>query len=190
MDEVILDGYSPLLIDMRKAMWLSVWLLLGSLFAGVCLMLLFQGSSAFNRFVLKEPTTLIVDMIILSVLIFAGIFVHELVHGLTWMAAGRKGWKKISFGVYWKFMAPYCHCKEPLSCRTYVIGALAPLAVLGLIPFVASLLIGDLLLMVLGTVFISAAAGDVSIAWALREVPSDVLVLDHPTLPGCLVKES
>ncbi len=187
--EPIPEGYNLLLVDMRKAMWLSVWLLLDSLFVGILLMLLVQGESAFSGFVTKDPPQLLLDFLYLSALIFLGIFVHELIHGLTWMILGRKSWNRISYGVCWKYLSPYCYCKDALDCRTYRIGAMAPLFLLGLLPLLASIVIGDFFLLVLGSVFVSAAAGDVSIAWMLRNVPCDHLVLDHPTLPGCLVKD-
>ena len=45
---------------------------------------------------------------------FAGIVVHELLHGITWACYAKSGWKSISFGVMWKLLTPYCHCNEPI----------------------------------------------------------------------------
>ena len=43
------------------------------------------------------------------ILMFVGIVVHELIHGLTWACYAKSGWKSISFGVMWKLLTPYCH---------------------------------------------------------------------------------
>ena len=120
-------------------------------------------------------------------LMLAGIVVHELLHGITWAYYAKDGWKSISFGVKWKWLAPYCHCSEPLCKRAYLIGALMPLLVLGLIPAIISLFIGDVLLWIFGVVFISAAIGDIWVAWLLRKEDSGSLFLDHPSEAGFYV---
>ena len=58
---------------------------------------------------------------------------------------------------------------------------------LGLLPFVVSLLVGSLWLMLFGTMLSAAAMGDVMIVWALRHESPAALVYDHPTEGGCLV---
>ena len=40
------------------------------------------------------------------ILMFVGIVVHELIHGLTWAYYAKSGWKSISFGVMWKLLTP------------------------------------------------------------------------------------
>jgi hypothetical protein len=59
-----------------------------------------------------------------------GIILHEL-HGITWAKYTKDGFKSIRFGVLWKFLTPYCHCKEPLV-KHYIIGGIMPAIVLGL----------------------------------------------------------
>ncbi len=118
---------------------------------------------------------------------FIGIVVHEVIHGLTWACYAEHGWKSISFGVMWKMLTPYCHCDEPLNRRGYMVGAMMPCVVLGVVPGVVGIAIGSLPLVVWGIVFISSAAGDIWMTWLLMKEPSDCLFLDHPSEAGFFV---
>jgi hypothetical protein len=71
--------------------------------------------------------------------------------------------------------------------RAYVAGALMPLILLGLLPYLVSFFIGSLWLMLFGTLLSSAAMGDVMIVWVIRHESPDTLVYDHPSEAGCLV---
>ena len=114
-----------------------------------------------------------------------GIVVHELIHGLTWMWVTHSSFKHLRFG----FMtgAAYCHIDVPMRKRAYVAGALMPLILLGLLPYLVSFFIGSLWLMLFGTLLSSAAMGDVMIVWVIRHESPDTLVYDHPSEAGCLV---
>lgn len=116
-----------------------------------------------------------------------GIVVHELIHGVTWACFTKGGWKSIRFGVMWKMLTPYCHCNEPMRPRPYILGALMPLLVLGILPAVVSLCIGSLPLLFWGIIFISAAAGDIWMAGLLMKESPDCMVLDHPSEAGFYV---
>ena len=117
--------------------------------------------------------------------IVLGIAVHELIHGFTWMYVTRSGFSHLRFG----FLpgGVYCHINVPMNKRKYVVGALMPLLLLGIIPFLLSFAIHSLWMMVFGAIFIACAMGDVMIVWAIRHEPSDTLIYDHPTEAGCVV---
>lgn len=112
---------------------------------------------------------------------------HELVHGATWKVFGKVSWADIEFGVKWKYLAPYAHSKAPIVARAYRAGVVAPLIVVGLLPYAVALVIGDGLLALLGAVMISGAVGDLTVLWVMRSVDDDAQVLDHPENAGCLV---
>ena len=114
-----------------------------------------------------------------------GIVVHELIHGLTWVWVTHSSFRHLRFGVMTG--AVYCHIDVPMTKRQYVIGALMPLVLMGIVPYLLSFCIGSLWLMIFGTVFIATAMGDIMIVWAIRKEPSDTLVYDHPSEPGCIV---
>jgi hypothetical protein len=124
--------------------------------------------------------------IIIGVMII-GIVLHELVHGITWARYAKEGFRSIRFGVLWKSFTPYCHCKEPLSIKHYMIGGIMPAIVLGVIPFIVALVMGKLPLLLFGLFFTTAAAGDFMIIYTLRNEKMDDLVQDHPSRIGCFV---
>jgi hypothetical protein len=71
-----------------------------------------------------------------------GIILHELIHGITWAKYTKDGFKSIRFGVLWKFLTPYCHCKEPLLVKHYIIGDYASYC-LGAFPALLSFITGN-----------------------------------------------
>lgn len=118
-----------------------------------------------------------------------GIAVHELIHGITWALLAPNRFKSISFGVIWKMLTPYCHCSDPLKVSHYILGALTPLIILGIIPAIISLINLNPLWYLYGILYISAAAGDIMVAWRIRHEDPQHLVLDHPTEAGYIIYE-
>lgn len=119
--------------------------------------------------------------------LLVGVIIHELIHGITWSLYARSGFKSIRFGVLWKSMTPYCHCKEPLSVKDYQIGAAAPGIVLGILPMLIALASGSIVLLAVGLFFTMAAGGDLMIILMLSGQPRSDLVQDHPSKIGCLI---
>lgn len=124
------------------------------------------------------------------VLLLGGIVVHEALHGLTWMIAGRKSRDVIKFGVAWEKLTPYAHSKEPMSARAYRLGAFMPGLLLGLLPCLVAVAVGDGALFIFGWVFTVAAGGDFLVLWLLRGVSPREQVEDHPSRAGCYVLEA
>jgi Protein of unknown function (DUF3267). len=137
----------------------------------------------FQRFAFLQ----LVHFVFSPIILLAGIVVHELIHGITWSFFCEKGWKSIHFGVLWKMLTPYCHCAEPLLKRQYVIGAMMPMVILGLVPSILALFTGSFGMLLFGIIFINAACGDILICWKIRKESPDTLVLDHPSEAGCWV---
>ncbi|MDX5482347.1 MAG: DUF3267 domain-containing protein [Hymenobacteraceae bacterium] len=130
--------------------------------------------------------------LLFSPLVMLGVFVvgavvHELLHGLTWGLFCKDGLKSIKYGVYWKLLTPYCHCKEVLPLGPYVLGGLMPGLVMGLLPALAGLIWGNFLLFLFGLFFSVAAGGDLLVLWMLRRQKKEDLVQDHPEKIGCYV---
>ena len=120
-------------------------------------------------------------------LLIAGTFVHELLHGLSWMKAANLDWDDIKYGFKLRVLTPYAHCKQPIAAKAYRVGILAPGFILGILPFIGSLIIGDAWLLVFGFIFTLAAGGDFLMFWIIRDIPKDSLVEDHPERVGCEV---
>lgn len=116
-----------------------------------------------------------------------GIIIHEAIHGVTWMVAGRKSLKTIRFGINIRAMTPYAHCNKPLTIRVYRLGTLMPGILLGIIPYLLGLLSDYGGIMLFGLLFTVAAGGDALVLWVIRKEKPEKLVLDHPTRVGCLI---
>ena len=129
------------------------------------------------------------NWIVVFALMIVGIVVHELIHGITWACYAKSGWKSISFGVMWKLLTPYCHCDEPMHIPGYMMGAMMPCIVLGVIPAIVALFIGSLPMLAWGIFFIAAAAGDIWMTWLLTKEDRKCLVLDHPSEAGFYIIE-
>jgi hypothetical protein len=126
---------------------------------------------------------------ILMPLIIIGTVIHELLHGIGWMIAGKVGWQKMKFGINWKGLVPYAHCSQAMPLNKYLVGVLLPYLLLGLLPLIIGLLMGDFFLLLSGIIFSIAATGDIYMAWLLRKRNATDLILDHPNLIGCQIVE-
>ena len=125
-------------------------------------------------------------LLIFGILIL-GIVLHELIHGIIWAKFAKEGFKSIKFGVLWEMLTPYCHCKEALTVRQYIIGAIAPAIILGIIPAIIAIMTGNLGLLIFGMLFTMAAGGDFLIINLIRKESSSDLVQDHPSEAGCFI---
>lgn len=121
------------------------------------------------------------------VVLFAGVIVHELIHGLFWSFFTKKGFLSIKFGIMWSSFTPYCHCKEPMKLKYYRVGAVMPAIVLGFIPAIISIFTGNFGLLVFGLFFSIAAGGDLLMLWMLRKESNASWVQDHPDKIGCFI---
>jgi hypothetical protein len=105
------------------------------------------------------------------------------------MGVGKKSFSTIKLGVQWKTLTPYAHLKEPIEVNVYRIGGFMPGFVLGILPFILSLILGNGNLLWFSVIQTAAASGDWLILWLLRTTQGGTLVEDHPTRAGCYVYE-
>lgn len=187
MEEV--EGYrkEKLTIDLVKANRTALfWLLPITLIYAVPYLFVWWG-----RIDLKEAWAELLGSgrswaIVVSAM-FMGIVVHELIHGLVWSLFAKQGFRSIRFGVLWKYLTPYCHCKDPLQVRHYILGALAPAFFLGVLPGIWAIITGSFPLLLFGIFFTVAAMGDFLIVNLIRKEDPDALVQDHPSEAGCYI---
>ncbi len=119
----------------------------------------------------------------LLLLLLAGIMLHELIHGVTMATFAKNGWKSVSFGFNIKAIAPFAHCKEPLTPDAYRLSLIMPGFLLGDVPILLSWFTGNILLLFFGILFCWAAAGDVIVLWMSRSI-TDGQLQDHPDKIG------
>ncbi len=126
---------------------------------------------------------LIVPVLLAS---FAG---HEALHGLGFVVFGRARLADLRLGFDRSYLAPYAHCQAPMPAWAYRLSTLLPGLLLGVVPGVVGLATGIGWLTLYGSAMAVAALGDVLIVWVIRSVPGQTQVMDHPSLPGCVVWE-
>lgn len=132
---------------------------------------------------IKGLTASGIEIALIYILTLVLIVVHELIHGITWSWFTKKGWEAISFGVIWKMVTPYCTCNEPLSKRTYITGALAPLMTLGILPAFVAVIIGSPVLLWVSQIMILGACGDIYMSVLIarfKEMGNETIFMDHP----------
>lgn len=122
------------------------------------------------------------------------VVVHELLHGLTWSLFSEHHFMDIDFGFMKEYLTPYCTCAVPLSKSHYILGALMPCIVLGIIPTALGILFGSYFWFWTGIIMILSAGGDLMIVWKLlrfKKQPEsqEVLIYDHPTQAGSVIFE-
>ena len=122
------------------------------------------------------------------------IVVHELLHGLTWSLFSEHHFKDIDFGFMKEYLTPYCTCSVPLSKSHYILGALMPCIVLGIMPTALGILLGSHLWFWTGIIMVLSAGGDLMIVWKVlrfKKQPEskEVLIYDHPTQAGSVIFE-
>ena len=125
--------------------------------------------------------------ILLTLAVIVGLAVHELIHGITWACVAEHGFRSISFGISPKQFMIYCHCSDPLKIKHYVVGALMPCFLLGVVPVIVAYFIGNAAMLIFGVLFIVLALGDILIVWTIRKENPNSKVLDHPKEPGCYI---
>ena len=135
-----------------------------------------------------SPLTYLLFVVVLLALIV----VHELVHGITWAVFAEHHFKDIEFGFIRKYLTPYCTCKVALSKGAYILGAMMPLIVLGIIPTVIAIFAGSLFWLWLGIIMITSASGDILIVPKIvtyKTGAKEILYYDHPTNAGGIIFE-
>lgn len=131
-----------------------------------------------------NPLLVFGTIVVVSII---GTIVHELIHGITWAQFTKKGFKSIRFGIIWKYLTPYCHCKEPLLVKHYIFGGITPAILLGLLPGIVAIISGNVPLLLFAIFFTMAAMGDFMIIFLLRKENKNSYVQDHPSEGGCYI---
>lgn len=126
-------------------------------------------------------------LVVLIPSIIAGTVAHEGIHGLGWALAGRLPLSTVRYGFHWKTVTPYAHLTVPIASRAYRVGVVLPGILVGLVPAAAGYAFSSAPLVWFGGLFTGAAAGDLLGLWAIRRIPAETFVRDHPSRVGCTV---
>ncbi len=122
------------------------------------------------------------------IIIIAGVPLHEGLHALGWAVFTPKPWKNISFGIQWKYLAPYTHCKLSLKPYQYIIGGILPLLVMGFLPLIIGYYSESSYFVLTGFIFTWVAFGDILSVYTLAKERNLKKVKDHPEKLGFIVE--
>ena len=121
--------------------------------------------------------------------ILAGTYVHELIHATSFRRIGRASKAAVGIGIHWKVLTPYAWCKDPIAAGAYRWVAVLPGILLGIVPFVVSLIVVNAWLAAWGVFFTLAASADFLVLWLIRDVEPATWIIDHPSRCGCAIVE-
>jgi hypothetical protein len=93
--------------------------------------------------------------------------------------------RDIKFGVMWRALMPFCHCKIPITLYAYRRMALVPLIVMGLGTAIWLLISPNDWVALLTGLTVAACVGDVWMVSKLRSFAGQSLVQDCPSEIGC-----
>ncbi len=178
---------TPIIFSIQEASHLYIRLL-GVLLIAVVVPFIFVHFQSFVSYFSDFSWFMFLqDCFLFIAIILLGIVLHEVIHGLTWALFVNKRLRAIKFGVMWRYLTPYCHCKGYLRVKHYIAGVIMPAIILGVIPTLWAFITGNVMLFFLGIYFIVAASGDFLVIYLLRNEHSNSYVRDHETQPGCIV---
>lgn len=115
------------------------------------------------------------------------IILHEGLHGLGFIFFSEASTQDVKYGIKWEALTPYAHCEIPVRAYSYRIAVLMPTIILGVMPYFVGLLTASPRWAIYGTIMILAGLGDLLALWAIRHVPGEAQVQDHPSEVGCEV---
>ena len=141
-----------------------------------------------GRGLLDRQLSLTISDVVISLLaLFAGIVLHEWLHGVGYTRVGGLPKTAVHYGFSWKMLAPYAHAKAPMRAAAYRVAVMMPGVLLGILPGVIGVVSGIWWLVLWATMMLIAAGGDTAVLLAIRHVPANAWVLDHPKKVGCQV---
>lgn len=136
---------------------------------------------------LRTATMTALSLKVFFPVFIAGIVVHEGLHAMGWMLAARVPSREIKFGINWRGLYPYAHCRVPVDPFSYRFSGALPGVLLGFLPAMLGLVFGVGWLVFWGAIFVGAAGGDFIVLWLIRSVPPSARILDHPEKIGCKI---
>lgn len=133
--------------------------LMGASIVVVPLFLLFHG----------VPVITLMAVLLAIAGFIVSIPVHEMIHGVTCAYVSDNNYKTISYGISLKGLHAYCRYQLPIATNVRNIVSLMPGIVLGLIPAIVGVAIGNVAVCIFAILNLAGASGDVHAAYNLRK---------------------
>lgn len=152
-NEPVLNGYQEYKIQFNM-LWLNIFafivlIIFTALLGGPFYLIWGINNASIQKFGLE-----------LFIVYIFGIVIHELIHGLFFVIFSKNKFKSVKFGIKPKHGAAYCICTEPLKIKHFIIVTIMPAIILGFIPGLISLILGNIYFLVFSLIFIMGASGD------------------------------
>ena len=179
LDDLTIDNYLKEEVKINL-LWANVLSIIIFIIFGTFFTLLFYLFWP-NRFIFGFN----VGFVFISIILI-GIIFHEIIHGVFFSIYCKNGYKSVKIGIMpaRQLFTPYCNCKEILKINQYRLALIMPTIIMGILPAVIFLVIGNFTLLIFSIIFIGAGAGDLLMLTKLRKMDNNCLVLDHPSAPS------
>ncbi|MCL2447123.1 MAG: DUF3267 domain-containing protein [Oscillospiraceae bacterium] len=109
----------------------------------------------------SSPLSAVLRLGIVLVIAAVGIVVHELLHAVFYLPYTKNGFKSLKIG--FKLSHAYCECTEIMRTNQAIVSLMAPLIILGIIPAIVAVIIGNAYLLIFGIFFTVAGSADTQI---------------------------
>lgn len=123
-----------------------------------------------------------INYLIIFVLMIAWLGLHELLHGLAYYLTGTK-FKNISFGIALEKGVLYCLTKQETKKKNFIISALTPFIIIGVITYIIACIFELPLLYFLSIINMSGACADLAMVIYVLTIKEEMTYteLDDPT---------
>ena len=166
-------------LDMKRVNW-SVIPIMTLLGVGSVLLYQVCHGTSYREELYHYPSRLI----FLMVAVAGMILLHELIHAFCFALYAKHGFRHIKLGFKWNYLAPYCHCGEAVKVWQYGVAVLMPTLLLGFIPLLTGLAVGNFCVYLAGMLLVGGGIGDMLVFSLLRSIPKNAAVIDHPDKVG------
>ena len=119
--------------------------------------------------------------------ILAAVLLHEAIHGVLFALFAPHGFRSVTFGISMNMGSIYCHCRDPLKVKHYRCAGIAPLLLLGLVPYITGLFTGVTWFKTFGLLLTIGGFGDLLIYIKLLKFDKNLIILDHPEKLGFII---
>jgi hypothetical protein len=124
----------------------------------------------------------IIDLILYVLVLTGFLLVHELLHGIIWSK-----YTDVKIGVILKLIFRCCYCEKVLRIKNYIFGLIMPTIILGIIPTLGGLLLGNIVIFTFGLIFIVGGADDILVIYLLRKADRNNFIKDDDSKIGFIV---
>ena len=121
---------------------------------------------------------------IIIILMFLWFILHELLHGLGFLALGKVKLQNVIFGAELEKGIFYVMCKEEISKTNILVSLIFPLVLIGILTYIIGLCIHSDILVFLSILNIGGASGDIMMFLDILKMPKDIKYLDLDNADG------